>query len=412
MISIQYPYVGSEVGQLKQVLLHHPSLSLDRLTPSNSDELLFDDVLKVETAEKEHEQFAQLLRDNGVEVLLLKDLLADTIKNKQARDWLLERQCSAYFLGTRFADEVKAFLRQLTHQEMADYLLGGITCYDFKNTHNSLIYQLKSITDFIIPPLPNHLFTRDTSCWIYNGVSINPMAKPARKRETANLRAIYNFHPLFTQAEFNFWYGNNDRKYENATLEGGDVLVVGNGIVLIGLSERSTPQAIELLASALFAKNKAQQVIAVKLPKSRSNMHLDTVLTMLDVDCFTVYPPVIDHIKCWVITPNGKHTLKVRQLTKNLFDYLADTLKLGKEIRIVPTGGNPFQMEREQWNDANNVLAIKPGVVIGYERNQRTIDNMLAANINVLTIKGNELGRGRGGPRCMSCPLMRTDLPL
>jgi len=403
-------YVGSEIGQLRGVILHHSELSLKRLTPSNSAELLFDDVLRVEQAEKEHDYFCQILRNEKVEVFLLRNLLSDVLENEQEREWLLERQCSDYFLGPALAEATKDFLRSKNTIDMASYLIGGITQIEFKDAAHSLVYKMRGETEFILPPLPNHLFTRDTSCWIYDGVSINPMAKAARKRETVNLRAIYNFHPLFKEKDFNFWFGNSDKNYEHATLEGGDVLVIGNGLVVIGLGERSSPQGVELLAASLFSKGSAKKIVVVELPKARSAMHLDTVMTMLDYDCFTIYPPVMDNVRCFELSGNGENKpLNVRELKKNLFDYIADYLGTGK-VKLIPTGGNAFEMEREQWNDANNVLTIRPGVVIGYNQNTHTLENMHNAGIHVHTIGGEELGRGRGGARCMSCPFDRDDL--
>jgi arginine deiminase len=403
-------YVGSEIGRLHRVILHHPELSLERLTPSNSEELLFDDVLKVERAGKEHEYFCQVLRDEEVEVFLLRNLLADVMEMEEAREWLLERQCSPFYLGTALSEDVKAFLREQNSLDMASHLLGGITTEEFAgNLSDSLTHEMAGPLDFILPPLPNHLFTRDTSCWIYGGVSINPMAKMARKRETVNLRAIYDFHPMFTRSEFDFWYGNTDRYYEKATLEGGDVLVIGKGLVVIGAGERSTPQGIEILAQALFDKEAVKRIVVVQLPKARSSMHLDTVMTMLDHDCFTIFPPVMDNVTCWELSPGKGGHPKVRAIRKKLFDYIGDYLG-GDKIRLIPTGGDAFQMEREQWNDANNVLTVRPGVVIGYERNVHTLEKMKEAGITVHTIPGDELGRGRGGARCMSCPFDRDDL--
>ncbi|CAA0094448.1 Arginine deiminase [BD1-7 clade bacterium] len=403
-------YVGSETGRLRRVILHRPGLDLERLTPSNREGLLFDDVLNVERAGKEHDYFAQTLRDEGVEVHLLRNLLADVLENSDARQWLLQQQCSAYFLGTKLADEVREYLLGMSALDMATYLICGLTRSELPGRSDSLVETVKGPYDFILPPLPNHLFTRDTSCWIFNGVSVNPMAKQARRRETANLRAIYNFHPLFSSQPFDFWYGNNDRKYEGATVEGGDVMIIGNGLVLIGLGERTTPQAVELLATALFQAGAARQVIAVKLPKARSSMHLDTVMTMLDRDCFTIFPEVMQSTECWRITQgSGNKSLKIESLGERLFDTLKDHLGVDR-LRLIETGGDVFQQEREQWNDANNVLTIRPGVVVGYEHNARTVSRMREAGITVMTIPGSELGRGRGGARCMSCPFDRDDI--
>jgi len=403
-------YVGSEIGQLRRVILHRPELSLQRLTPSNCDDLLFDDVLKVDKAGQEHDYFAQTLRSNNVEVFLLKDLLAETLTDEEAKQWTLDRQCSKYFLGPTLANDVHEYLDSLPATEVAEKLLGGITVDEYPSEHKTMLRAMKRQQEFIIPPLPNHLFTRDTSCWVYNGVSINPMAKQARKRETIHMRAIYQFHPIFKQQPFKFWYGNEGYYYDRATIEGGDVLVIGRGTVLIGLGERSTPQAAEILAKNLFKQDAAKHVIVIRLPKSRSCMHLDTVMTMLDYDCFTVFPEVIhEDVQCWELTKGNGAKVSLREVNEGLFKLLAKLLDVEK-IRLIPTGGNIYQAEREQWNDANNVLTLRPGVVVGYERNNHTIAKFEEAGIQVFPIHGDELGRGRGGARCMSCPFDRDDI--
>jgi len=391
-------------------MLHRPELSLERLTPSNCEGLLFDDVLRVEKAGREHDYFAQVLRDNQIEVYLLRNLLAETLEEKSVKQWVLDRQCSKYRLGPTLGYELREFLLELPPIELADLLLGGITASEFETKYVSLTRSMKSPTDFIIPPLPNHLFTRDTSCWIYNGVSVNPMAKPARRRETVHLRAIYNFHPMFKKSKFEFWFGNEDYNYDRATLEGGDVLVIGRGYVLIGMGERSSPQGVECLARNILKNGGAKQIIAVELPKARSAMHMDTVMTMLDHDCFTIYPDVVsDDMRYWILEHGKKEKVKMTAGTDKFFDYLAKVLEVDN-LKLIPTGGNVYQREREQWNDANNVLTIRPGVVVGYERNNHTLENMDKAGIQVLTIPGDELGRGRGGARCMSCPIERDDI--
>lgn len=237
-----------------------------------------------------------------------------------------------------------------------------------------MVVDTHDINDFIMKPLPNHLFTRDTSCWIYNGVSINPMAKPARQRETNNLRAIYRWHPQFAGGDFIKYFGDEDINYDHATLEGGDVLVIGRGAVLIGMSERTTPQGVEFLAQALFKHRQAERVIAVELPKHRSCMHLDTVMTHIDIDTFSVYPEVVrPDVQCWTLTPDGRGGLK-RTQESTLVHALEKALGID-QVRLITTGGDAFEAEREQWNDANNVLTLRPGVVVGYERNIWTNEN-------------------------------------
>ena len=402
-------YVGSEIGQLKTVLLHRPRLSLERLTPSNCQELLFDDVLCVERAVEEHNQFAQLLRDQNINVLLLGELLTQTLHAPQAREWLLSAQISDYRLGPALAHPLREWLAELPAEQLSRYLTGGLTWQEVPETLLQQRIAAPPHSPFITRPLPNHLFTRDTSCWIYQGVSINPMAKPARQRETDNLRAIYRWHPLFQNNDYISYYGNEERHYDHATLEGGDVLVIGNGAVLIGLSERTTAQGVEFLAASLFRHQQATRVILVELPKHRSCMHLDTVMTHLDHDTFSIYPEVIQpDMPCWVLTPDGKDGL-TRHTPQPLVAVLEKVLAV-TEIRFITTGGDIFEAEREQWNDANNVLTLRPGVVVGYDRNLRTNEKYDKAGITVLTIRGDELGRGRGGARCMSCPLERDDL--
>lgn len=402
-------YVGSEIGQLRSVMLHRPNLSLQRLTPSNCQDLLFDDVLSVEQAGKEHDIFSQTLRQQDIEVLLLTDLLTETLANPDAKDWLLNRQISDYRLGPQFAEEIREWLGELPHRQMARLMSGGLTYSEIPNTIHNMVVDTHSLNDFVIKPLPNHLFTRDTSCWIYNGVSLNPMAKEARKRETNNLRAIYRWHPVFTDNEFISYFGDEEFNYDHATLEGGDVLVIGRGAVLIGLSERTTPQGVEFLARSLFKHQQATKVIALELPKHRSCMHLDTVMTHIDFDTFSVYPEVVrDTTQCWTLTDDGHgglHRTEEPQLVRAIGKALGID-----DIKLITTGGDSFEAEREQWNDANNVLTIRPGVVIGYERNTWTNEKYDKAGITVLPIPGDELGRGRGGARCMSCPLERDDI--
>jgi arginine deiminase len=398
-------HVDSEVGRLRRVMLHRPGLELQRLTPANCDELLFDDVLWVKRARQEHDALAQALRDRGVEVLYLGELLAETLTDETAKKWVLEHTITEHELGPMLAPHVRDHLVTLDAAELARVLIGGLITSDVPGGRG-LAWATMRPSDFVLAPLPNHLFSRDPSCWIYGGVSLNPMAKPARRRETVHLEAIYRYHPIFAGEAFERWFGGVDEQWGRATLEGGDVLVIGNGAVLIGMGERTTPFAVEQMARRLFARGAAQEVVAVELPKERSYMHLDTVMTMIDRDAFLVYPGVIEDARTWSITPGDAAEELVVEAKASVFEAIASALRLDS-LRIFTTGGDAVEADREQWDDGNNVLAVEPGVVVAYDRNVDTNTKLRKAGIEVITVEGFELSRGRGGARCMSCPIER-----
>jgi arginine deiminase len=415
--------VHSEVGKLRQVIVHRPELSLKRLTPGNHDELLFDDVLWVERAQWEHDQFVARMRERGVEVLYVQDLLSEALgADADATRRLIELVASEYVVGVSLVDEVRGLLSGLAPDVLARHLIGGLTVAESglelgKLASKSLIAAaIDDDSTFILPPLPNSLFTRDSSCWIYGGVSINPMYWPARRREAYNMAAIYRAHPRFKDADFEFWYppmGDDDRfrieDFGLASLEGGDVEIIGRGTVAIGMSERTTGRMIEQIARALFAKGAAERVIAAIMTKDRAHMHLDTVFTLLDRDKATAFPKVVEGIRAVSLRPGSKPgTLDVRP-EKDLLSAVADALGV-KKLHVVETGGDAYQQAREQWDDGNNVVALEPGVVVAYERNTFTISKMREAGVEVIPIAGFELGKGRGGGHCMTCPVIRDPI--
>jgi arginine deiminase len=415
--------VHSEVGKLRKVMVHRPELSLQRLTPSTHDELLFDDVLWVERAQYEHDQFVAKMRARGVEVFYFRDLLGEALAaSDEGRRRLIEVVASEYTVGVSLVDEVRNVLANLKPDELAKHLIGGLTVAESgldlgKFREFSLpAAALEDESAFILPPLPNTLFTRDSSCWIYGGVSINPMFWPARRLEAYNVAAIYRYHPMFQDQQFEYWYpplGDDGRfqaaDFGRSSLEGGDVEPIGNGTVLIGLSERTQARMIEQIARALFAKGAAERVIAVVMSKDRAHMHLDTVFTCLDRDAVTAYPKVVDQVRAISLRPGPSEGRFHVTEEEGLIPAVADALGVSK-LRVVETGGDAYQQEREQWDDSNNVVALEPGVVVAYERNTYTISKMREAGIEVVTIEGFELGKGRGGGHCMTCPLERDPI--
>jgi arginine deiminase len=303
--------------------------------------------------------------------------------------------------------------------QLATHLIGGLTVAEAdvdlaKFREFSLpAAAVEDTSTFILPPLPNTLFTRDSSCWIYGGVSVNPMFWPARRLEAINVAAIYRYHPMFRDATFEYWYpelGDDGRfhiaDFGRSSMEGGDVQPIGNGTVLIGLSERTQARMIEQIARALFSKGAAERVIAVVMSKDRAHMHLDTVFTLLDRDKVTAYPRVVDQVRAISLRPGPSEGRFHVTEEESFLGAVADALGVDK-LHVVETGGDAYQQEREQWDDGNNVVALEPGVVVAYERNTYTIAKMREAGVEVITIEGFELGKGRGGGHCMTCPFVR-----
>jgi arginine deiminase len=418
--------VFSEVGKLRRVLVHRPGADMERLTPANRTDFLYDDVVWVERAQAEHDAFTDVLRSHGVEVVCVQDLLEETLHaSEEARRHSVERAVSSFTVGLSLVRELQGFLLGLDPATLARVLLSGLLVSELdgldlaelrRHSLGAVLRDPQPET-FILPPLPNTLFTRDSSAWVFGGVVLPPLFWHARRLEVANVSEIYRHHPSFAEAGFEFWYPPSGRASEftfedigqGASLEGGDIMVVGNGTVLVGMGERSTGRMVEHLARSLFVTGAADRIIACRMEQARSYMHLDTVLGFVDRDAVTLYPPVVDAMRVYSIRPgDADGTFDVEE-ESGLVPALADALGV-RDLRVIPTGGDSFRSAREQWDDANNVVALEPGVVVAYSKNTATNAALRAAGIEVIEVEGGELGKGRGGCHCMTCPLQRDGL--
>jgi len=395
--------VNSEVGRLRTVLLHRPGKELKRLTPRNNDELLFDGIPWVDRAQSEHDEFAHRLRERDVEVLYLADLLVEALDVPAARDLVLDSALRRGTIGPTLASSLRGTLSALPPAELAEVITSGMSHAELP-TSGGVVDRMTRPDEFVIRPLPNLLFTRDSSVWVDDAVAVTQPSMPARRRESAITSAIYTYHPRFAGTRLLY----RGQPEDEAWLEGGDVLVLAPGVLAVGVGQRTTPAGVEAFALRVFAAGVVDTILAVPIEQGRATMHLDTVCTMVDRDAVVMYPPVADTLAAYVLTPGPAGAVDVDGPEPFLV-AAAKAMRIDT-LRIIDTGLDPITAEREQWDDGNNTLAIAPGVVVAYERNGETNARLEDAGIEVIRIAGSELGSGRGGPRCMSCPVLREPL--